>query len=168
MKWALIVLVALVAIFVIMYVIGKILPQHHTAEHSETIPISREELWKLITNFKEWPSWRSDLKKITMTGERTFTEVTSHSDTIDYAITTMEPAKQLVTTIATENLPYGGSWTYLLTDDGTGCKLTITENGEVYNPIFRFLSRFVFGHHATLRTFFKDLNKKVSNPGATK
>ncbi len=45
--------------------------------------------------------------------------------------------------------------------DNTGTRLTITENGEVYNPIFRFMSRFVFGHTATMDQFLSDLKKRV-------
>ena len=36
-------------------------------------------------------------------------------------------------------------------------RLTITEDGEVYNPFFRFMSRFVFGQTATLDEFVRNL-----------
>ena len=39
-------------------------------------------------------------------------------------------------------------------------RVTITEDGEVYNPIFRFMSRFVFGHAATLDEFVRDLEAR--------
>ena len=41
-----------------------------------------------------------------------------------------------------------------------GCAVTITESCEVYNPIFRFMSRFVFGHSATIKRYLRDLGKK--------
>ncbi len=31
--------------------------------------------------------------------------------------------------------------------------VTITERGSVYNPIFRFMSRFIFGHTATVEAY---------------
>ena len=37
---------------------------------------------------------------------------------------------------------------------------TITEDGEVYNLIFRFMSRFVFGHTATMDAFLKNLERR--------
>ena len=37
---------------------------------------------------------------------------------------------------------------------------TITENGEIYNPFFRFMARFVFGYTATMETYLKALGKK--------
>ena len=36
-----------------------------------------------------------------------------------------------------------------------GRDLTITEDGEVYNVFFRFMSRFVFGHHATMDAYLE-------------
>ncbi len=43
-----------------------------------------------------------------------------------------------------------------------GTTLTITEDGEVYNPIFRFMSRFVFGHEATMATYLSAAQKKLN------
>ena len=43
-----------------------------------------------------------------------------------------------------------------------GSDLTITEDGEVYNVIFRFMSRFVFGHHATMDAFLKNLQARTA------
>jgi hypothetical protein len=37
--------------------------------------------------------------------------------------------------------------------------LTIVERGKVRNPIFRFLSRFVFGHTATIESYLSSLAK---------
>jgi hypothetical protein len=54
----------------------------------------------------------------------------------------------------------GGTWTYELHPEFAGCRLTITEHGEVYNPIFRFFARFVFGHYATLESFLGALGQR--------
>lgn len=37
----------------------------------------------------------------------------------------------------------------------------ITEDGEVYNPFFRFMSRFVLGQTATLDAYLKAMGKAV-------
>ena len=36
----------------------------------------------------------------------------------------------------------------------------MAEDGEVYNPIFRFVSRFVMGHHATMDRYLRNLGRK--------
>ena len=86
-------------------------------------------------------------------------------DTVTYRVETIEPPRRLVVRIADTDLPYGGAWTYDFassTDGGT--QLTITERGEVYNPVFRFLSRFVFSHHATIDAYLRALGTKLGDP----
>ena len=68
--------------------------------------------------------------------------------------------RRLVTRIADTGLPFGGQWTYELVPDGEGTRLTITEDGEVYNPLFRFVSRFVMGHTATIERYLDDVEKR--------
>jgi hypothetical protein len=74
------------------------------------------------------------------------------------------PAERLVTRIADPGLPFGGTWTYELADAeladaGQGTRLRITEDGEVYNPAFRFISRFVLGHGRTIERYLADLRR---------
>jgi hypothetical protein len=54
--------------------------------------------------------------------------------------------------IADPDQPFGGTWAFELASEGAGTRVTITENGEVYNPIFRFMSRFVFSETSTLES----------------
>ena len=35
----------------------------------------------------------------------------------------------------------------------------ITEDGQVYNPVFRFMSRFVFGHARTMDAYLRALGR---------
>jgi hypothetical protein len=39
--------------------------------------------------------------------------------------------------------------------------LSITENGEVYNPAFRFVSRYIMGHAATVDAYLKAVAPKL-------
>jgi hypothetical protein len=71
--------------------------------------------------------------------------------------------QHLLVRIDDVSLPFGGSWSYDLVPSGTGTILTITERGEVYNPLFRFMSRFVFGHSATMEGFLASLTTRLGN-----
>jgi hypothetical protein len=79
---------------------------------------------------------------------------------VTYRVVESAPPRRLITRIADQHLPYGGTWTYDLTPDGSGTRLTITENGEVYNPIFRFVSRFIVGHTSMMETVLRDLGTR--------
>jgi len=43
-----------------------------------------------------------------------------------------------------------------------GTVLGITEHGEIYNPLFRFMARYVFGHEATLTAYLDGIQRKVA------
>jgi hypothetical protein len=60
-------------------------------------------------------------------------------------------------------LPFGGTWVYEIVPEGDSCTLTITEHGKVYNPLFRFVSRFIMGHTATIDSYLAALNAKLSS-----
>ena len=68
----------------------------------------------------------------------------------------------MVTRIADPHLPFGGTWTYEIAPTETGSTLTITEKGEVYNPVFRFVSRYLQGYTATHRQLYARLTPPLT------
>lgn len=62
---------------------------------------------------------------------------------------------------------FGGRWTYEIAPAPTGSVLTITEHGEVYGALYRFMSRFVFGHYRTLETYARDLGGRFGEAVVT-
>ena len=59
-------------------------------------------------------------------------------------------------------MPFGGTWTYEITPVGKGSRLQITEDGEIYNPFFRFMARFIFGYEGTIGSYMSALEKRFS------
>lgn len=158
--WALGIVVALVALVAI---VGWSLPVKHRATREATVAARPEAVWAAITGVEELPRWRSKVKAAERValpqGGQGFRE-TGDDGAILYAIEQAEPPRRLVTRIADPSLPFGGRWTWELTPTGTGTTVRITEDGEVYNPIFRFVSRFVIGHTASIDGYLSDLGRK--------
>ncbi len=159
MKWLLIGLAVLAALILVLVIGGLLLPQSHVASRTATFKQPRAVVWAALTNFTAFPSWRADVTSVEVLGPKQFREVGSNGAILMDVVETTELSR-LVTRIADPKLPYGGTWTYELADAPGGSTLTITERGEVYNPIFRFLSKFVFGHTATLEKYLGALSKK--------
>jgi len=136
MKWLLIAGGVLVALIVVMVVIGAMLPVAHTATRSAQFAKAPPEVFAALEQ---------------LAGEQT---------DVPFDVVERSEPSRLVTKIK-PGQPFGGTWTYELKADGAGSTLTITENGEVYNPLFRFLSRYAFGHTATLDGFLKQLGTRV-------
>jgi uncharacterized protein YndB with AHSA1/START domain len=159
MRWIAIaagIIVALVAV-----VVGYLLPMSHVASRSRELTAPPDTVWRAITDIEAMPRWRPDISSVEMLpasdGRVRWREVGSNG-TITFETVESSPPTRLVSRIADETLPFGGSWTYVLTPAAAGTRLEITENGEVRTPVFRFMSRFVFGHHATMDAYLVALD----------
>ncbi len=140
--------------------IGALLPERHVVTRSATFKASPEKLFALIAGDQRW---RPDVKAcelISGEGGRQFQRETStHGQTVLYELQGARPPLAIERRIATENLPYGGTWSFALEPVNGGTRVRITEDGEVYNPFFRFVSRFVMGETATLDAYLKAMGK---------
>jgi uncharacterized protein YndB with AHSA1/START domain len=164
-RYLLISVAVLGAIVVIVLLVGWSLPVQHRATGEATLKSSPQAVYQLITDVDRFPQWRSSVKSVERlpdrAGKTRFREV-GGDGTILYEVDSAVPGQRLVTRIADKSLPFGGSWTYELIPRGDSTTLRITEDGEVYNPIFRFVSRFVFGHTATIEKYLADVRTAVS------
>jgi uncharacterized protein YndB with AHSA1/START domain len=173
MRWVLGIVGILVVVVQIVVVIGYLLPQSHTASISAQYAASPDTLWASITDASAFPTWRPGVTSVDAlpdeNGQRGWREHAG-GDVVTYRVVESTPPRHLVVRIADDNLPYGGTWTYELAPAGTGTRLTITERGEVYNPIFRFVSRFIMGHTSTINGVLRALGTKhgeTATPAAT-
>ena len=171
MRYVLIAVGVIVAIVVVIAVIGWSLPVHHHASVARTYQASPTTLFGLITDVAAFPTWREDVKKVETlpdeNGRRRWRETTKNGPPITFVMEQAVPDRLLVGRIADTNLAFGGSWTYELTPAGRDTTtLRITEDGEVYNPIFRFVSRFVMGHEATLEQYLSAVGKRYPEVAA--
>jgi hypothetical protein len=151
MKIALIA-IGLVALLILLIAgIGALLPQRHLVSRTAEFKSSSEKVFALIAGPQ---TWRTDLREsVTLadgSGHQRFRETTRSGETITYEILDSQAPRLHKVRIADENLPYGGTWTYQIEPQQAGCRLTIIEEGEVYNPFFRFVSRFILGHTRTI------------------
>jgi hypothetical protein len=78
------------------------------------------------------------------------------------AVVESVPPSRLVTKIDEPDAPFGGTWTMEIVPTANGSRLTITERGEIYNPIFRALARFVFGYEGTMESCLEAARRKLS------
>lgn len=161
MKWWILLIVAVpVGLIVLMAGIGLLLPKAHVVSRSATYLCSSSELFRIITDFRSMPTWRSGLREVRpREGGEGWVEVNKMGE-LPLEMIENVPDQKLVMKIA-PGLKFGGTWTYELVPREGRCTLTITERGEVYNPIFRFLSRFVIGHSANIEQYHRDLAKRL-------
>ncbi|MGJ4745021.1 LIC10604 family protein [Leptospira sp. SA-E8] len=163
MKIVWIILLSLVGFIVLLVLFGYLLPKDHIASAEKDFSSSPENLYKIICNVREYQNWRSGLKSVDIESDTIWTESDSHGNHIRFGIIEERSPNYLKTKILSEDLPFGGGWQFEISRNGSNTKLKITETGFVTNPLFRVLSKFVFGHDATMKTYLEDLSRKLES-----
>ena len=167
MKWMLIALVVVVIVVVAALVVGWLLPEKHQASRQATLLASPQAVWTLITDVDAFPTWRADVKKVQRLPDRDGRPVWVEEGSggrITFAVDRSEPPNRLVVRIADPDLPFGGIWTYEISPASGGATLAITEDGAIYNPVFRVMARFVFGYEATMAAYLASAQKRLARP----
>ena len=151
----------LVLLAAIMSLAGSRMPANHTASRSLQLQKTPAEVYAVVRNFGEAGAWRSDVKKVEWLAADQFREHGSQG-AVTYQIVEDVPNRKIVTKIMDVNLGYSGSWEYAMEGAGYGTLVTITERGVVSNPMFRFMSKYIFGHTATIDGYLKALGGRLS------
>lgn len=157
------VIVALVLVAGLVALIGSRLPKAHVASRSIFLRKPPGEVYAVARDFGSAPSWRADVKQMEVDAKQGgpvyFREVAKHG-TVNYELTEDVPGARMVTRIRDTDLGYSGQWTYTFAPENGGTRVTIREDGEVSNVIFRFMSRYVFGQTATMDSYLTSLAKR--------
>ena len=166
MKWFVRVAALLALLIGIIVVVGWILPETHVAARTAEYHASPDTIWKLITDVSSMPEWRPDLRQVQVLpalGQRfAWRETSDGGDVLTYVRAEARPPGYLRTSILDEGGPFGGEWVHDIEPGKQGgTRMTITERGWVRNPIFRFVSRVVIGHNASMDAYLSALGKRL-------
>jgi hypothetical protein len=141
MKWVGLVVAGLAALAAIVALVGTQLPRDHVASRTLRVRRPPDEVWPVVTRL--------------MASSSVPVDVIEH-----------DPPRRLVSRVKETEKMFGGTWTVVSAPVPDGSTLTITEAGWVGNPIFRFVSRFVVGHHATMDGILKNVAKALGEEPA--
>lgn len=163
--WLLVPVAILTSLLLIVLAVGLSIPRRHVASRTLKTRQSPETVWRMITDYEGQAAWRKDVKRVERLpdhdGREVWREVYEDGSPITMETTESAAPHRLVRTIADEGGPFTGRWEYQIKADTAGLSsLTITEHGEVPNPFFRFVSRFIIGHTYFMERFQKDLAAK--------
>ena len=164
MRWIIVVAVTLGVLVAVIALIGAALPRDHVASVTARIAAKPPDVWTAITTPAAFPEWRSDVTRVELlpaTSAGPSWREHGKNGVMTFVVDVWEPPRRFVGRIADTGLPFGGTWEYRVEPDGpAGTKVTITERGSIYNPIFRFVSRFIMGYTATMKSYLNALARR--------
>jgi uncharacterized protein YndB with AHSA1/START domain len=163
LKWLAYAAVGLGLFVLVVVLLGYLLPVSHVASSEATFSRGPADVFAAIADVERYAEWRPDVARVSVLSEAPsirWKESGGDGD-ITFEVEESTPPSRLRVRIVDRSLPFGGSWTYEVTPSGSGTHVRITERGEVYHPVFRVASRFVFGHTATMEKFLRNLASKL-------
>ena len=129
------------ALIAVVAAMGSMLPRNHKASRTLRVKRPAQDVWNAVT-------------------------ATTAASSVPVDIVESTPPYRQVTQVKDTEKMFGGTWTIAIASDPGGSSLTITEDGWVANPIFRFMARYVFGHHATMDGILKQVAKALNEEPA--
>jgi hypothetical protein len=155
----------LTAVVLLIILIGMTLPVEHVASRRARFRQTPQVLFAVLSGP---PDWRPDVSRFEQLapskGRQQWKEYDSHGEGVLYELVESAPPLRRTIRIADETLPYGGTWTFDIVPIEGGSLLRVTENGEVRNPLFRFVSKYLMGHTKSIDGFLTNLGKKFNEP----
>jgi hypothetical protein len=165
MRWVILGALFLITIVLAIFATGAMLPLGHVASRKLKLNQPPEAIWQAISNHSDDIKWRTDLKSIErladINGHPAWQETYKNGMKLLLEDSETVPPQKLVRRVKDSGNMFSGQWTFEITPAGSGGSiLEITERGEVPNPFFRFVSRFIMGHTKSIEQYMTALAGK--------
>jgi hypothetical protein len=147
------------------WLVGRSLPAEHEASVTREIVSPLSLVASRVRDVATQPDWRPGVTRIEV--RRRIGAVLHYVEhgpngAIPFAFAEITPDRTFTSTIDTERLPFGGTWTIALSPvSEQQTRVTITERGVVRSAVFRALARHVFGHTRTIEQYLSALEKSL-------
>lgn len=162
-KWILVVVGALALFVAVAYGVGARLPREHVATVRAHFRQPPDSIYRVLFEVAAYPAWRSDVELVQREPDRNghvIWKERERTGALEYEFTVAVRPTRLVSEIITPDAGFSGRWIYQILPDQAGTVLTITEEGAVENPFFRFFARFVIGKYGSMETVIRSLGTR--------
>ncbi len=160
MKLLLIIVGLLIVFVLVILVVGLLQPVKHSLTRAIHLKQKPEAVFAVLETI-DWSSGISKAEPLPDRDGKKVWRVTLSWGGMQMIMTQLERVSptRLVTMMAKDGGPVFGTWTYQLDAEESGCRVTLTENGELKNPFYRAMAR-LRGLDANIRQTLADLAKK--------
>lgn len=167
LKITLIVVVIVITIVNIPIIGGLFLPKSHKITKTLFLNYDPENIWVYINDIEHYPKWRPSVKKVEIVstnpaGLTSWQEYYHFNSRTMFQITESTPYSDMVIKTADRESYYSCKWNISIKEAENGTLLTIVEEGEIYNPLFRSIAK-LKGIDKPLNEYLSDLKAGLSH-----
>lgn len=144
MYWILFVMGAIAAVVIALLVGGLVTPREYTVTRSALLPFAPEQVWSALQTI------------IAASGQLELREEPS-SDAVPSRITAR---------LIADDQSDVGAWTWTLLQEDAATRVTLTEHGDIANPIARIVRAQLGGHHKNVERHLQELEAQLTASGA--
>lgn len=164
MYWILFVMGAAVSIVVAVIVGGLVTPKSHAVARTVTLRAAPATVWEIVRDVGSYATWRPDVESTRVEGAEW--QEFSTRRTLRFGVADEQPPHRFVARILDDDLPFTGEWTWMLEPSGRGTRVTLTERGDVGNPLFRFVGAHMVGYTRSIDSALNALAIRVGDAAA--
>jgi uncharacterized protein YndB with AHSA1/START domain len=170
MLWIVLWIIGLVVLAVlVLYILGKRLPEEHVASASVVLSRPRQAVWDVISDIAGHRKWVKGLDDIERLPDRDGCEIWRQRmgrNSFVLVFREKQAPERMVGTIDDDNQFFSGRWEYLLTEEPRGTRVKLTEYGRVRLAIPRAMMEYMMGKDTYLKKHLRDLAAHFGEPDA--
>lgn len=164
MYWILLVMGALASLVLAVIVGGLATPRKYAASRAVTLRATPETIWSLVRDVGSYAEWRPEIESALVDGEEWQEFMTGRA--LRFGVVASEAPRRFVARMLDDDMPSTSEWTWDLAPRDGGTRVTLTERGEIGNPIFRFVAVHMSGHSRSIEAVLRALALKVGDAAA--
>lgn len=147
------------------YGYGTNLPESYEVTRRALYDQSVTAVWQAITDYEKMPGWSEHVEKVERLEDQEGLPVwrfyTSDGHYMDIEVVKAEEPNIYISRISETDMPFGGSWTFLLTQKGDeATEVILKEESYISSPLWRLLMKFVLGKGAMADAYLEQLGQK--------
>jgi hypothetical protein len=163
MKWLLVIVAVVVLVTLALLILGLVQPVKHSVTRSILLKQNPGAVFALLDNRMDMPKWSSGVAKVDRLPDqdgKSKVRCQLAWGGMQMIMTQIErtPTSRLVIEMSKDGGAVLGTWTYTIEPETDGCRVALTEAGELKNPFFRAFAR-LRGLDANITQILRDLAK---------
>lgn len=169
MRWILWAITLLMLLLGAIVIAGGLVARAHEVARTVELAAAPEAVYAAIARLEDMPAWRPEVARVERVSDErgpaggplpTYRELGVRG-VVTWTVVEAAPPARITLGLDGAGPGFEGTWTFDLASASAGTRLTVTQRGEIDNPVFRFLSRFVVGYDQGLDTYLDALARHL-------